>query len=51
MFDLSLPLSVLLLILLLWLLMRIKRHDCHKPATHGHDDCSFFTREYRRDEE
>jgi hypothetical protein len=50
MFDLSLSLSFLLLALLLWLLVRLKQHHRQrKPlTTHGHDDCSFFTREYHR---
>lgn len=52
MFDLSL--SFLLLALLLWLLVRLKQHHHRrrKPLTaHGHDDCSFFTHEYHRDEQ
>lgn len=48
MFDLSL--SFLLLALLLWLLVRLRRHHARsKPlAARGHDDYNFFTREYHR---
>ena len=49
--SIYLSLTFLLLALLLWLLVRLKQHHRqHKPlTTHGHDDCSFFTREYHRD--
>ncbi|WP_156503479.1 MULTISPECIES: hypothetical protein [Eikenella] len=52
MFELSLPLS-LLLVVLLWLAVRLRQqHARHQPAApRGHDDCSFFTREYHRGEQ